>query len=401
MKKFEWEDADIKVNVSAKSLEESNLILRKFYDEINKTIQVGWQFMNVRTGNTIEVGDCNFGTMWFDYKQSGLINNIFISTKGRAPKQIVESALKEAIANHNNFEKYGIEAVFYTKDIHFSTMCKNDILLTSDLAKNGNTAKIRFNINAFGKLDAKYIITQKINYLKHLFCAYTNFLFKLKCVYKSEKSVECEETKWNNYDPDWIDCFFDDEKKDVDAELIPDFFDIFRIILDNDSYKKTMRLLLNSAQEIYCAQKMMKDSVYDPEYNSPGFVDMLNTLLISALEPLSNIGARKAEICPECGNVKYKIRKKVETLCSQYTNDYITKVLSNIGYSQRSSFLHEGNAKTNEFYCGTCIPLINPSAKNELLMASSVINQNTFDYVAYIFRKKVHDLLEDKTTLLS
>ena len=43
------------------------------------------------------------------------------------------------------------------------------------------------------------------------------------------------------------------------------------------------------------------------EWNMPGYTDLINTLMISALEPLSNIYGVKPERCNECGNRVIKV----------------------------------------------------------------------------------------------
>ena len=58
------------------------------------------------------------------------------------------------------------------------------------------------------------------------------------------------------------------------------------------------------------------------EWNMPGYTDLINTLMISALEPLSNIYGVNPERCNECGNIRYSIRKKVRDLCNMYLPEY-------------------------------------------------------------------------------
>ncbi|MBT9778553.1 hypothetical protein GPL15_18805 [Clostridium sp. MCC353] len=394
MSDIPWKDADIKQKVSVSSIKESNRFLRKFYNEISKEIKVAWHFQPFRTGNTIYVGMSSFGEMWLDYEIKGLIQNIYISTNNEKTHHIVAAALEEAVKCHDDLTDYDIRVTFLCQDISFSGMCrKNIIVRPASMDGKNNVTEVIFSVQAFGRFDLNYVATQKINYLRYLLCVYTNFQFELKNQYSIVKDMEYIENEWANYDPDWVDYFFDETKNPVTGELIPDFFDLFRIVLDHDSYGKTIRLILNAAQEAYCGKLMLDDILREAKYNIPGYVDMANTMLISVLEPLSNIGTEKAETCPVCGNLKYKIRKKVEDLCSDYLNEFLTKEISNIGYGQRSSFLHEGYAKTNEFYSGRCIPLLNPDAPNEILGAAPVVNINLFDYVTYIFRHKVHDLL--------
>lgn len=400
-----WKNADIKLMVSAESITESNLVLRKFYDEMSHKINVNWNCQPYReeNGRVIFVGRSSFGEMWLDYKEKGKIQYIYISTISADNHSIVETALKEAISNHGNLKTYHVRVKFLTKDISLASMCKENIKIESmyDEEWNQNIMLVTFMVHAFGSFDLQYVVTQKINYLKHLLCAYTNIQFDMIQKYEILKKVIYNENEWTNYKIDWIEYFSEDSISSEAVGLIPDFFDIFRIILDNDSYAKTLRLLLNSAQEIYCGMLMLNDILHDEKYNIPGYVDMASTMLISALEPLAVIGASKPENCPVCGNLKYQIRKNVEKLCERYMNMYMTKLISNIEYGRRSSFLHEGNARTNEFYCGRCVPLIDPNTKNMMLGVASFPDLVLFNETTYIFRHIIHDLLKDDILLYS
>lgn len=395
-------NADIICNISAKSIKESNLVLRQFYDEVSKSIKVAWNYQTHREKNIVFVGMSSFGDMWFDYDVKGLIKNIYVSTPKKEIHDIVKRALNKVAQKHYVLNEYNVEVWFYSDDISFRKMCRKNIEIISELNEdNKYITKIKFSVKAFGTFDLKYIMVQKINYLKHLLCVYTNFQFEFLNNYTIIGEKKYIENSWNNYDLKWIDYFFDESKGAQNAELIPDFFDLFRVILDYDSYEKTMRLLLNSAQEMYCGKLMLDISIQNAKYGIPGYTDLTNTILVSALEPLANIGVKKAEHCPICGNLKYKIRGKVKDLCSQYFNEYLVKEIADIEYGKRSAFLHEGNATTNEFYSGQCIPLINPNTGNTMLGAFACVNLNLFDYVTYVFRQKVHELLADEKVLFS
>lgn len=62
---------------------------------------------------------------------------------------------------------------------------------------------------------------------------------------------------------------------------------------------------------------MKRDAFSSGEYNIPGYVDLINTTLVSSLEPVANLDADEPETCKECGQLKYSIRKKVKDLVSE------------------------------------------------------------------------------------
>ena len=127
----EWEKADIKFEVCLKDCEESNLFLRKFYDEISKYIKVAWNFQPHRKERVIYVGMATFGEMWIEYVQKGRISKVYIKTDSEESKKQIEEALACAKRNHTDMKEYRITAVFNTEDVSFCSMCKNGIQVKS------------------------------------------------------------------------------------------------------------------------------------------------------------------------------------------------------------------------------------------------------------------------------
>lgn len=343
--------ADIIRHIGVGSIKETNDFLRKLYAEFSQIGEWGWNFYTWREGTKICIGMCNYGEVWIDYKQKGLINNIYIFTSknGQDIQKKVEKAVDTAAADYLCKRSFPIVVKYYTGDMFFKHVGKNKISMWSEKEKKEYVTYFSFETEAFDENDLEYVLTQKLHYLDYLLSIYTNIIFdraSMRSVGKNE--ILYYDTEWG-YDADWIDDFFENQKE---ATLLPEFFDLFRLVLDNDSYDKNLRLLLNSAQEFYCAL-LMKEQTQGEEggkYNIPGYVDIINTVVVSVLEPLSNIHADKPVSCPACGNIVYKIRKRIENLCEQYMPGYLTDYISKSQYGQRSAFLHEGNARTNEFY---------------------------------------------------
>ena len=82
-------------------------------------------------------------------------------------------------------------------------------------------------------------------------------------------------------------------------------------------------------------------------------------------------------------------------MCKLYFPEHLAKEIYDKGYGERSTFLHEGNEITNEFYCGHCVPLINPVDGRSILLPTSHLNLNLFNFVTFIFRKFICELLKD------
>ena len=394
----EWEKADIQFDVLAENCEDSNFFLRKFYDELSKYDNVAWNFQSFREGNVIHVGHNNCGEMWLDYKERGKLNKIYFKTFSDELHSFVQKALIEAKKDHKTMKSYTIITAFDTKDIVFCDMNKQGINIKSFCKKSKNYINITFMVKAFGKHDLKYVQTQKINYLNYLLCVYTNLIFNCVQIKCREEEYNVPDNEWKEPNPDWID--WDEQYINKENKIISirsEFFYIFRQIIDMPEYGRKLRLLLNSSQDIYVSKKMM-DIMFngEPRLNIPGYVDVINTMMVSSLEPLANIKEFKVERCKECGNLKYSIKKRVRDLCNTYFPEYLARQIYDTWYNERSAFLHEGKAFSNEFYCGFCVPLLNPDDGRSIIFPTTRINSVLFDYLTFVFRKVANTILEEQ-----
>jgi len=381
------------VEVSAKDVQESNHILRKLYEEMRRIKPINWQFSTYRKENNIFLGYTNLGDLWIHYKTKGIIDKIGFLRCNKEDQGLIEAAIKEADSNHEKMLCYSVRAEFFITTAVLSEMAKDQIHIVGEKVDDFNSKIIvTFNVNAYGDYDVNYVVKQKVNYLRLLLSIYTNMAFDYPRIWISNGEQDIPDIFWSGYDEEWIDFFYDSTGKE-NAVLLPDFFTLFRYVLNHDCYSKNMRLVLNAAQDFFCAVLMKKRLIEDGDDILPGIVDTINTMLISALEPLSCIGKEKPQICPACGNTIYKISSHIRELCKEYLGEFLAKEIVNRGYKNRSIFLHEGNARTNEFRCGNCYPQLDPISKNEIMWVTPLLENNFFDYVSYIIRKKIHDLL--------
>ncbi len=389
----------VSIEVSSGSVQESNLILRKLYEELNESAPLGWEFMPFREETDIFLGNCTLGRVYLHYKEKGKIDRITFHVSDLKNKAIVERAIKAANENHSTFVDYIVQVEFTIKHIVLKEMAKQQIHIIGEKGDNRdhvNRLVVTFNIKAFGDYDVRYIVTQKTSYLRLLLCVYTNLVFELPDIRIARGKKEFADVNWTNFDEEWLESFYEPSAEN-EAFLLPDFFALFRYVLDNDYYGRTMRLVLNASQDYFCALLMKKRLLdYGNDY-IPGIVDTINTLLLSTLEPLSCIGKEPPQICPTCGNVIYKISSHIRCLCEKYLGEHLARDIVKRGYRNRSAFLHEGNATTNEFYCGTSYPQLDPNKPNEILWVIPALEYNYFDYISFVFRRTIHDLLQEPT----
>lgn len=95
--------------------------------------------------------------------------------------------------------------------------------------------------------------------------------------------------------------------------------------------------------------------------------------------------------CGSCSEFRTPLRgeQQAKDLCQKYLPDHLVKMISNDLYSDRSKFLHEGNPRTNEFYCGRCVPLLDPTSGRDIMQPACSIDLNMFEYVSYVIRKVI------------
>lgn len=395
---------EICFNVNAQSIEESNLFLRKLYELLSGYGNLGWLFDSYREkGSTrIHIGTINAGEVSIDYEEKGALKNIYFSTTPDNFMFINECLKKAKQTYRSSLEKYTVQVGFVNhsspscadkasadKALKVEKVAYNNILC--DYNESAKTIDLTFSVDAFGDFDLQYIVTQKVNYLRLLLSLYSNSIFKTFAIKCAKGEFKCLDIVVSDYKKDWIDTS-DTYSSYSTIRFAPEFFQLFSRVLSDSHYDRTIRLILNSAQQLYCAQLMKRDAFIDPCHFIPGYIDLINTTLVSALEPISNINAPKAEVCSECGQPKYSIRKKVKELCEKYVPN-LSKYIVDTLYAERSAYLHEGNAKTNEFYCGHCVPLLDPNDGKSFLIPVSTINFNMFEYVSFIIRKVIEENL--------
>ena len=178
--------------------------------------------------------------------------------------------------------------------------------------------------------------------------------------------------------------------------ILPDeLLELINQILESDTYNENLQLLLNSAQLFYWSLFMETEAVTNGKSIQPGYLDIINSILISSLEPLSNIGAPKAEVCEYCGATKYNVVSKLKDLTRRYLNEKISKDICKRAYQNRSAFLHTGIPITYEHYSGAVFPLIDAKVKNEMVKYAH-FEYNIKDYTSYVFRKMAAEYVAQK-----
>ena len=159
---FDLSSVDIAVPINTHSVRESNLFLRRFYNELAAYGSLAWFFCPSRRENLIYLGTNNFGEMWLDYEVKGCIKNVYFKTCHMEQHKTVKDALEKASRNESAFRIYDVRIELEPSHCHFSKMCKKGIsIFSSNQGANIYRTSVTFRINAYGDFDLNYILTQK------------------------------------------------------------------------------------------------------------------------------------------------------------------------------------------------------------------------------------------------
>ncbi len=381
-------EIEICENISCKNVHNSNLFLRKLWSELEKGN--GWYFMPFRDGNKVHLGNCNYGEVSFDYKKRGCINNLYFSNVNSKNVKFIKNAIIRAkrIEEINTYY-VKIELPFVICDI------KDDRFNTL-FAKENKKSYLYSKINAYSTTDLEYLLMKKIESIRALFSVYIRNVFSFNLFEVSYSSEEQKKIVFHDdkcsYYLDWIDLDEIPKSKDGYYIIPREMLVLADIIMNNNFYSKEISMLINAAHAFYSATYQMKMSEEMGE-DQIGCINIANSMVISALEPLADLENVPTSVCENCGIAIYSVIKKMKLLLERYCDPAMVKHIINVYYSDRSKFFHEGARKTEEHYIGRCWPQIDEREGRNILMPHSRIEYNLFDWVNYVIRKRLYDII--------
>lgn len=379
----------IKEYIGTKSLEDSNLFLRKLWCELNNIDTLGWQYDPYKIPGTrvIHIGYSTFGEIKFDYKIKGCIKNIYIDSKNKETE--VKEAIIKSKSNFRDLKLYNIKLKLEPNDI----LLAPDEYSTIQIQIHENTNYLYIPIYAFSELDIKFVVNQKIKPLLYIISEYTNLIYKTyHYSWEKDKDHRKYETKNKAYDYNWVDTHdFPTYKEQV---LLPtECLRLLNHVATNSEYSREIKLLLNSSNMFYSSLNMLNIAINKPSYINTQ-VDIVNTIIMSTLEPLAILFAdEEITVCEKCGQPKHKISKKIKKLTAHYLESHTAKDIVNRIYKNRSKFLHEGIVTTDFEFIGKVYPQI--STRKDMMVNYGSHEFNLFDYSSYIFRRVVFDFLKN------
>jgi hypothetical protein len=137
---------------------------------------------------------------------------------------------------------------------------------------------------------------------------------------------------------------------------------------------------VNASVHFHTATKVWMDA------QSMAFTQVAEVLLVSALEAATNLAPIENITCQTCGQKVYSIRRRVNDLAKQYTNELICDFIDDY-YHRRSRYLHVGTLWADGSYAGTSIPLLDPSSPNGCRQQIAHPPFNLTEYVGFTLRQ--------------
>lgn len=339
----------VHLGLGYKTNKESNDYLRRLWAVTRREFgKIAWDFSPQKTGNTVFLGfaDINIERpveFTLKYKQKGCLNEIFVDKIQNDEIAIkIERCLKQAIKEP--------ELKWYSFAFNISHQC----VFTDCKGKHFSLSrnKIEFSVKAYDLIDAKYVFADRMQTM----CAILSFY--LLCPILQDDSLN-----------DMIGL----HKRNL--EITDDIATTIDAFLEREYlYENDISLLESAmiafAQGIKSESMSYKVSGIDFPFSETAVVDYM-----SALEIITTHDIEPTK-CPDCGQLKFSIAKKVMNLAISYNpemKDRMKRWVTDY-YDIRSKYVHTGKRMSRNNYMGVSTPLMSVSHKRGVIMQHSIVD---------------------------
>lgn len=379
----------IREQIKAKNIEASNLFLRKLWSELQMIRENGWFYQPFRKPgeNRVYIGRCNFGDVSFDYKNKGCIENMYFENVKAGEEQGIRDAIRKArdIEDINDF--------YVRIDIpnQGTGICCETDGKTGCVVKKDRTS-IYMQMQAYGAKDLEYLLNKKVVVLCNIlmlfvdvFCDITSLETTIVPFREYSESLRALDT--TEYDYEWVDL--DELPTDRDGNrIVPvEAVRLWTDVAASNFNEDKVELLVNACRQFYTAKIMEKRC--GGYLCDMGISNAVNSLMVSALEPLAVLEGVQPERCPACGNMKYSVVSNIKNLVEKYSNETFANFICKVFYGQWSKFFHEGRLLTAERKIDVCWPQINIKEQTGMYQVQNTVNTNLSDWVGWLVRKVI------------
>lgn len=370
--------------INTTSVQESNIFLRKLWSELNQIKPLGWQMYPYKHDNTVTIGRSTFGEISYDYTRKGCIKNLYIDSQQ-------DEAISKAVQNAkcNGMKSYVISLELKNnKDICISDVSFERIKVFAHADK----VYLQCTFDAYSAWDVEMFFPHKFASILSIIYEYTYVLFNIEQIQLCEGNLVVENSEFREYDNRWID-FDECPRSEENALILPcECLRLLSYVIDDKSYDENIELLLNSSNLLTTTQRLLQEIEFP---NSSYTADIINSMVCSSLEPLSQILDKSTERCSECGNMIFSITNKIKKMCMQYFDASFAKYVCDVIYKTRSVFLHTGQPESTQRSSTPFCPQISVSSRT-IMMPHGMVRDVVFDYCSFLFRNIAHDYFAGK-----
>ena len=370
----------LRFSVNAKSVQESNIFLRKLWSELNLVKPMGWNMYPYKSGTTVTIGTSTLGEISFDYKRRGCIKNIYIDNDTHT--EAIAAAVNRAKAT--DMKQYSISL----------ELANNRGISLADVSfENGRvftrkgTIYLQLNFEAYSAWDIEMFLPTKYAPILSVLYEYTQVLFDIVKINFAVSALPAEVAECQEYNYDWIDLDECPRLGDNSVILPRECFQLLSYIMDDKSYDEDTELLLNSSRVLMTTKRLSKEIEFP--YSS-GKADIINSMACSSFEPLALILDKSNKQCKECGNMVFSITKKIKKMCTYYFDANFAKYVCDVIYKNRSVFLHMGRQESPQRSSTIFCPQISAESGG-VMMPHGMVRDTVFDYSSYLFRNIARD----------
>lgn len=362
------------------SNKETNDFLRCLWARLAASFgEMGWQFMPMRTGNSIFVGFVTFGAnlsmqVTLHYKKRGCLSLLEFYVMDCADedetKRLLGQCVKEA-KRHDEFEESVYLKGHLDKNISFSGY------KTHDFAVEGNSLILK--INGYDRNDRLSILRIQKQHVCDLLTFDT-----LRYIADSGSLMEEIRDK-HNFITRLVNADDDNEADTIEKNEIFRNLEVSEWMADYIKqylerpymYEEHFSLFDRSVR--FFAQGVRNEELAHVMIGLPEpYIEQAIVNYMSALE-LITMNDKEPEICECCGQTRYSIARRVRNLTEKALQNGAE--FANEFYWNRSKYVHTGMMLSNYSYTQSSIPLMSGMSKSGLIEQVSMVDGSIKDMV--------------------
>lgn len=421
----------MEIQVDINNPDDSNRFLRALWAEFRKECgKCAWQYTPFKIGQlkTIFIGfadinrpEGNLGVS-VTYVQRGTIRSISFKHEPDRPismelgallQRTVKFALERMGSPERQLYSVKIEGLYASP-----SNCVGDFFSFTPISRR--RFELTLAVNAFDKTDAKTEFIEKMRQVLNVLSVESNAAF---WPLNNEQIEDDEPLPQSGHegevyaeDQDWID---DCPERDGQILISRAGKKLIDVLIADRPVPEDVGTFLRACNHFHIARKyaaqrldlvefgeaervrtneiVLPIKVRNRRLEAAGQVgdahaEISGALFMSAMEVAAKIGQPPPEACNDCGQLKYRISRRVTDLMQNCGGDNLSRVAKGY-YSQRSQYLHEGTMLSPSNYTGTSIPQLDASSPTGCLMQTASPDPNLRDYVGFCLRKVMKEVV--------